>query len=769
MSHPTSTDHAPAAGGGEVIDLLAYMDPEVIDHAEQRARERVQATPAGVADLTTGSVDLTKAEAAPADGGVLEQPEDTASSPARPVLRKIVPDTFRDPGVWRHRRAVAANAALFHLTRSPVYLWRTAGVTALGARVGIRDAWSYLFATEYGELADKVRRTNAGAEHIADRRREPVTVYSATAASAYVGVLLALGMAWSLVLVFPTLVPLLGTLYGLGRRELTRRGLLTGVPYAVLDDPAAGPIEAGKSVLTDTLLNRALRTAGVFTKDEQEIRLTTPIRQAEINGVEAAFRAEGVTVSKLWAKSEGIAGALDVPEDWIDIRSLGSPGHISFWMTDTDPFAEHRPSPLLTHTGTLDSVNDGIPASFDKRGQSVMLKLHELMMLVGGATRAGKGLVLRNLICGAALDPRVRIRIATGKKPAEHSVYAPVLSTYMHKQGRRLSALLDLVEADIERRSRKLARSGRSTPSDQDLADMGIELIVIDEAADYLDTNTPNQVVKELAEQLTVRLDGIARAGAGVGIYLVLAVQDPKKGMIDTRLIANMLERWALRCADATSANAVLGSGSVGKGMRPQDITRAQAPLGIRKGAEGEILTRAYMIDQNDRGEAAQIIARAVELRRQVGALPGQQNDPIEDALIAATGYSTVRGGIDGLGDPAPAGQPTGQGGGRGGGILAELLEVFAANSDPERMRTAELLAGLADREPGTWSPAALGVDPDDTAGYVRTGGGELRKAINAELDGTGRSLPARSWTAGGRANGYYLADVRTATGIAPV
>ncbi|MFE2529448.1 hypothetical protein ACFXEL_35075 [Streptomyces sp. NPDC059382] len=763
-----TTDHS--APGGTVLDLTERLPPEAREHLEQVARDAVRTSAAGLADVSTGSIKLPDA----ADGQVLtvEQLDDER----RRGLKVLVPSSLTNPDVWRHRGEVLAHAAGYHAAHSPVYVWRIAKLSTIGLYAELKAAAGYLLVTEHGEMIDEAKR-QAKKQGYADhsdvaqlraerrqigktRRRENLTVLSATGFTSYAAAVVGIAQVWGLALTFPALIPVIGVLYACGARELRRRG----ADFVVFETAT----EAEDAPLSDAMINRALRTAGIFSRDDQQIKLTTPIRAAEINGVEAAFRAEGITVSKLLAKSEDIAGALDVPEDWIDIRSLGSPSHISFWMTDRDPFAEHRASPLLTHKGPIDAVKDGIPASFDKRGRSVMLKLVELMMLVGGATRAGKGLVLRNLVCGAAKDMRVRIRIATGKKPAEHSVYAPVLATYMHKQPRRLSALLDLLEKDIDDRSRKLARKGRSTPSDQDLEEMGIELLIIDEAADYLDTNTPSKAKNELAEELTVKLDSIARAGAGVGVFLVIAVQDPKKGMVDTRLIANLLERWCLRVADANSANAVLGSGSVGRGMRPQDIKRAQAPLGIRKGAEGEILTRAYMIDQNERGEAAKIIAEAVQLRGQRGLLPGQRPDPVEDALIALTGRTTACGGLDGLGDPAPAAQGTAGTDGETASILAELLAVFEASGDPQRMKTSELLVGLTERDPDHWSAAALKVPEDDSAGYVRTGGGELRKAIDAELEGTGRTLAAKGWTAGGRANGYYLQDVRAAAGIAP-
>ncbi|MDW8803664.1 hypothetical protein P1P68_02290 [Streptomyces scabiei] len=766
MTQPT--DHT--ATGGQVIDLIDRLPPQQRDVLEKSARAEVRNTAAGIVDSTTGTVRLS-GEVGDQALPVIEQLDDER----RPGLRALVPASLTNPDVWRHRRDVLAHAAAYHTVKSPIYLWRLVRLSSIGLKSEASAAFSYLFVTEYGGMIREARQSVKNKDGIFDnfdvanlrlerrrlgkaRRRENLTTLSATGVTSYVALVVAVAELWGMAMTVPALIPLVGALIVCGLREIDRSG-----PVDLFDQPA----EAADAPLTDTRLNDALRTAGILREDEA-IQLTSPVLAAD-GGVEVRFRAKGVTVSMLRAKSEQIAGALDVSEDWIDIQQISSPGHISFWMTDTDPFDGHRPSPLMKLNGPIDAVEDGIPASFDKRGRSVMLKLLELMALIGGASRAGKGLVLRNLVCGAAFDPRVRIRIATGKKPAEHSVYAPVLSTYIHKQGQRLSLILDLYEREIDDRSRYLARKGRSTPDDADLAEMGIELLILDEAADYLDSNTPNKGRNAMAEELTGKLDSIARAGAGVGVYLVLAIQDPKKGMVDTRLLANLLERWALRVADATSANAVLGSGSVGKGMRPQDITREQAPLGVRKGAEGELLTKAYMIDQNKKGEAAQLIARAVTIREQAGALPGQRPDPIEERLIALTGLSSVQGGVDGLGDPAPAGAPTGPAGGDGGpGILAEMLAVFRAANDPERMRTSDLLAGLTELDPDSWSAAALGVTAGDDGAYARTGGAELRRAIDAELEGTGRTLAARGWTAGGRANGYYLREVRTAAGIAP-
>ncbi|MEU2086550.1 hypothetical protein ABZ569_32350 [Streptomyces albus] len=758
------TDSNDPDGAPEPFDNLSDLfPPQDLGPMEAEARQRVLRSSGAAPPVP-----------APVEGIVVEQlsEEPAESAPRQPQLRQVIPATFTDPAVWQHRRRVATNAFAYHSVRTPLYAVRAGRAVAVGARVAAGDAWAKLWATEYRDGLHKARRANVSWTHHAElraeraeiaraNRRDTQTVLSATAGTSYVTVLVALAQVAGLVTASAALLPLVAWLYHVGARELRERAEEMGtVPFQVLE--TIRPDE--HTPLTDDLINRALRTAGVL-KDDQEIRLLQPIRAAEIKGTEALFKLpDGVTISKLHAKHEEIAAALDVEEDWLDIRPAGSPSRVSFWMTDQDPFAEHRPSPLLTHEGALDAVKDGIPASFDKRGQPVPLKLDELMMLIGGASRAGKGLVLRNLVCGAALDPRVRIRIATGKKPAEHSVYAPVLATYLHKHGRRLELLLDLVEKDIEDRSRKLARKGRSTPSDEDLDEMGIELLILDEGADYLDPNTPDEIKKQLAEDLTVRCDAIARAGAGVGVYLVIAIQDPKKGAIDTKLTANLLERWALRVADATAANAVLGSGSVGKGMRPQDIRRSQAPLGIRRGAEGEILTRAYMIDQNEKQEAEKIIARAVELRRQYGTLPGVHRDPIEEKLAELTGLTSVCGGPERLGDPGPAGDSVTEPEPERENVLDLLYAAFPITTEGEpvdRVPMATVRSYLAQRDPQMWGP----LEGEEQSAYEVRVGKLLAAEIEGALEGTGARLIPRQvrMPDGKRPTGFHLREVEEA------
>lgn len=783
MSQTTGTEH-PAAPGADatVIDLAAFMDAEALDRVEQAARVTVQTTPAGIADLSTGTVSLSKDDDQAADeGGVFEQLDELDEAEGNaPALRPILPATFTDPAVWRQRRAVAVNAAGFHTVRSPWYFARSLKVAAIGAKVAACDAWSYTFATEYGELADKVRRKKAGAEHVADlredrrkvaseRRHDPVFVYSASAVTGYAAAVVAIGQAWSLVLVAPALLPLFVVLYVLGRRELVRR-LPDGEVFTITDAP-----EAGRAPLGADTINDAFRRAGLIKADE-EVSLVGPVRAVAIHAAEAVLDLPGtLTLSDLIKERERLAKGFRVRPEWIDLAEAGDPGRVRLWVASEDPFGKAVPSPLITAPERTDVWNRGILIGFNRRGIPVFLKLRHVMALLGGMSRTGKGMLLRNLICGLGLDPRVNLRLIAGAKPGEHRGYAPVCSTFFGRRPERLVAVLDGLLAEAYRREDYLEEEGRAKLGEKDLDRFPLEILIIDEYKQYAissaripDPSDPEgkRVIKA-ADRIAEQLEELAGFAAALNITVLVSTQDPDAGTIPRQFKSNSGARVATRTGGPTQTNAILKEGATGAGLRAHDIPESLKGGAIVDidGAPGELI-RSHFIEDEEYDGAAPIIEAGVALREGLGRLPGQFVDAIEEYLVTVTGMTSAAGGPTGSGRPGP---PAGTPSGRASGILAELLAVFEAAGNPERLRTAELLDGLAERDPERWGVEALGVEADDAAAYVRVGGGELRKAIDAELDGTGRTLAARGWSSGGRANGYYREDVLAAAGIVTV
>lgn len=774
MSDEWNDDIPQGSDGDDVLDLTALMTAEELAGLEREAREQVRFTPAGAADMSTGTLRLPAAEPV-----LVEQLDDDQDHGHRGALRPVIPETFLDPAAWRHRRDVARNAAAFHGLRSPLYIGRSLRVAGIGAMVATRDTWSYLFATEYGQLIDQVRRKGAGAEHIADlradrrkvaaeRRCEPLVVWSASGITTYVAAVAAIGEAWSMALAGVALIPMFVVMYLLGRRELVRRAP-DGV-FTITDLP----VDHGRALLGADSINAAFRRAGLI-KSTEEIELVGPVRAVAIHASEAVLDLPGdLTLSAVIKDREKLAAAFRVQPEWLDLTGAGHPGRMRLWIATEDPFATAQPSPLLTNPARTDVWNTGIPIGFNRRGEVIRLRLRHVMALLGGMSRTGKGMILRNLICGLALEPRVNLRLVAGAKPGEHRGYAPICSTFFGRRPERLVVLLDALLAEAYRREEYLEDQGRAKLSETDLAQFPLEIAIVDEYKQYATysgrmpdpSDLDGKRMIKVADRIEAQLEEIAAFAAALNITVLVSTQDPDAGTVPRGYKSNSGARVATRTGGAIQTNAILKDGATGAGLRAHEIPEALKGAAIVDidGAPGELI-RGYFIEDEKHDGAAPIIAAGVELRAQLGRLPGQFEDPIEAYLVAVTGESSTAGGPTGAGRPgtltaAPVGPV---------GILADLLAVFAAEKDPERMRTAEILAGLADLDPDAWSAEALGVDQADTAAYVRTGGGELRKALDAALDGTGRELLARGWSSGGRANGYYLADVRAAAGIDPL
>ncbi|MYT25968.1 hypothetical protein GTW69_37835 [Streptomyces sp. SID7760] len=752
----TSTEHGEREA--QYIDLAAYQDPETLDRLEllaRAARETVRTTPAGIADLTTGTVRLDKVDEAPADqlgdeAGVLEVLDEREGW----NLRRLVPESLTDMGVWRQRRAEWVNASAFHALRSPVYLWRAANVAALGARVGVRDAWSYVFATEYGDIADKVRRTKAGPEHIADlradrrkearaRRREPLTVYSLTGCSTYLGAVLAMGETWGWVMAAPVLLPVFGILYALGRREMIRRepdGTFT-VTDAV-DFTGAG-------VLTDEGLNKALRarSVGILKDDESVTVLGFIAREPGDRASVVRFelpRESGKTAAEVGAKRKAIAAALAVDSIQLSIRQDGHEGSVYMRVADSHPFGgEPVASPLATAEQW--DIWDGAPTFVDETGRITAIELLFFGLLVGAMPRQGKTFTARAAAAAAILDPLCRVIVADGKGGKDWAATALLAEAYVRgvtePAVRRLTHVLEDLVKEMEAAYDALFElpdevcpEGKITP--EIVRDYKVFpcVLIIDELQRYLENQGKENEDDKLTygKRIEEALETLAKVGPAAGLIPILASQKPTGDAVPSAIRDAIPQRIAHLCATYQMSDSILGTGSSASGWNAKELAPAFKGMGIHADETGLRFIRSLLIKL----PAFRVICeRGRSLRIAAGTLAGE-----------AAGQSGRAARV--------------------GGILADLLAVFEDRKLPERLATADILDGLAQLDPSTWAPASLGVGEGDRAAYVQTGGTELRKALDVALDGTGRSLVSRGWSKGGRANGYYLEELRKAAGI---
>ena len=411
---------------------------------------------------------------------------------------------------------------------------------------------------------------------------------------------------------------------------------------------AAGQaLDAPPPALDEQSLTKALRDIGM----PADARILSSTQAADGTSTTIVDLTGAATVTALQKKLEELAASLGRDTSMVDITKAGKAGRACIWMSDQDPFAAPRPSPLLTATGSIDAFKGGVPVAWNKRGTPVHLPINNSSFVIAGMTRSGKGVGAANLAAGAAMDPRINLRVVAGKTNGEWDAYARagVAATYFKPNPHRLLALLKALSADMDRRNKILGELGKSKLTPETIVRLGgIELLVIDELATYTRSGNPlrDDILKELTD--------LSAVAAGAGILLVLITQYPEVGVLPQGLAMNCGTRWAMRVDNASQSNAILGGGASSSG---RDASKFDPPLPglgwlVNPFAGVTDMARSFDLDEDERGEISELMVRAAKLRENAGRLVGQWQDPIETRLAGETGLSSAAGGPQRNGEP---------------------------------------------------------------------------------------------------------------------
>lgn len=423
-------------------------------------------------------------------------------------------------------------------------------------------------------------------------------------------------------------------------------GAWHGRPGASLGNasPSGGQQELGAPApaIDDETLQKAVNDAGFPGR----INILAPTTWADDGTSTTVFdMPPGATVAALQRKIEALAAALGRDVSMVDVTKAGAAGRASLWMTDIDPFATPRRSPLLAMTGGIDAFKDGVPVAWNKRSTAIVLPVNNSSFVIAGMTRSGKGVGAANLAAGSAMDVRINLRIVAGKSNGEWDAYAKegVAATYFKPNAARLLSLLEALIADMNRRNKELGKLGKSKMTAETITRLGgLELLIIDELATY--TRQGCQLRDEILKALT----DLSAVAAGAGILLVLITQYPEVDVIPQALAMNCGTRWAMRVDNATQSNAILGGGQSSNG---RDASKFDPPLPglgwlVNPFAAVTDKARSFDLDEDERGEITELMQRAAALRSSAGRLVGQWDDPIEKHLLNATGLSSAAGGL---------------------------------------------------------------------------------------------------------------------------
>lgn len=525
----------------------------------------------------------------------------------------------------------------------------------------------------------------------------------------------------------------------------------TGVYFGRPEEPKTLPVEAPTrtSHLGEEDMRRVLVEAGVVPeKRREEIRgVGVPHR----DGPGIAYAVDlpsGISASAALGKDtqKKIASALAVQTDWMLLehdRSAGSSeSRLKIWVSTEDPFGSARRSPLLDHEGPTNTFIDGIPVAFDRRANTITLWIRDTSYVVAGATRRGKGMLLANILIGVMKDPWVNVRIFDGKGTAEHNAYAPMLSTFVKRNPKRLALILRAIVAELGRRADLLEDHGYEKIDDDNYDEVmrilgGREVFIVDELATYTPKNT-----NPYNEEITENLSQVAALGAALGVTLISLTQAPEVAVIDGRLRLNHVGRAAMKTESGSASNTILGDGMTGQGYDASKIPIDQpGRFWISTPETGVIEGRSYLVTPEDKRRVAE---EAHEIRKGAGRLPEQQQDAIEAYLVKHTGVSSAAGGE----------------GGRGHIVhfdFLEWLEEVAESTGRKNVTNMEIFADLAAMRPANYGRRDGESEESWTA--------RIGKLVRDLAANSGASLPIKRVPAedGKRAQGYLLDDITKA------
>jgi S-DNA-T family DNA segregation ATPase FtsK/SpoIIIE len=290
--------------------------------------------------------------------------------------------------------------------------------------------------------------------------------------------------------------------------------------------------------------------------------------------------------------------------------------------------------PLTATVPVMDpaSVPDlrALPVGLAEDGTLYRLRLLGRHHLIAGASDAGKASVLWSAIRAVAPDVasgRVQLQGIDPKRM--ELVFTPNMFTRLETTIPGAVALLETNVTAMQERQDRLSGTSRqhlATPADPAV------VIVIDELASLTAYCTDRDAKKRIEAALSLLLS----QGRAVGYYVIAALQDPRKDVVQFRDL--FTARICLRVTEASHVDMVLGDGALERGATAHLIPDTLPGVGYVHidGAKEEVrvrftwVTDEHLRDMNTRWPAppAGQRARVVDLRDHTGRVPDPRNTP---------------------------------------------------------------------------------------------------------------------------------------------
>ncbi|MFV2095793.1 FtsK/SpoIIIE domain-containing protein [Micromonospora sp. LOL_014] len=255
------------------------------------------------------------------------------------------------------------------------------------------------------------------------------------------------------------------------------------------------------------------------------------------------------------------------------------------------------------------------------------LRLLATHVLIGGATRRGKGSVLWSLVrslAGGVASGLVRLWVIDPKGGMEFAFGRPMFARFASTSFDAMADLLDEAVQVLRERQARLAGTVRvHTPTTDD----PLVVVVIDEMAAL----TAYLQDVELRKRIAASLGLLLSQGAGVGVLVVAALQDPRKEVLPFRDL--FPTRIALGLTEASQVDMVLGDGARARGALADQMPSWAKGVGyvLLDGTPDPVRVRfSYLTDTDIKTMAAEYAApvAAADILAQVGRETAPEPQP---------------------------------------------------------------------------------------------------------------------------------------------
>ncbi|MFB7669554.1 FtsK/SpoIIIE domain-containing protein [Kitasatospora sp. NPDC056138] len=655
--------------------------------------------------------------------------EDTAAVPAPGAGVDRLPQP-RVP-VWvRGGRAVRVVATHDRTRTTGRFVVRHGSYVLAGGAIAARRAWEGRTLARYermmraAEAAGQVEQVleweaRAAAFRSARHRRRmdlitsPVTVAKSAVvgAAATEGSLLALGVVLAIAekdisqVIVPTMTAIDLIRWAVFLISIIWGPLMVAGPWLALASlwaigrhrqaaPAwslpAGQASTGGAPITPSIVVTALRDLGVAPlrgaikeMGDAGAAMLGPIRIAGC-GVEVDVTLpSGVSTDEVQKRRRKLAENLSRHEHEVFITIPQAARTVRLWIADSGALDEPiGPSPLTTDPDLAADLYTGrAPWGQDLRGDAALLSLLQRHLLITGLSNQGKTASLRALALWLALDTSVEFRIADLKGVGDWRMFDGLATVLI--QGPtddhviQATHMLEAGVREMEKRIALLEASGATDGVTREMARTDPRfrplVLLVDEAQVAFmcpalgDDKRPYGGVKATSRYFMAARK-IHNQGRAVNVVLWQGTQDPTDQNLPKLVREGAHIRASLVLGTEEQARMALGDKAVNGGAAPHKLrqgldkgTVVVAGDGVKLApGQSSITIRTHFIS----GEQAAEIADRAKARRSGVTTPGSVEIPEQT-------------------DP--------------------LADVAAVLGDAVRMRTQEVLSGLAARNPGEY------------------------------------------------------------------